>query len=173
MFDLLLASDFRGDLQDALVVILCGVALFCGSTPERAAIAVWVFCFELPSLIYRDWLGLSVTLNEFDFFLASKDVVAGACWIALALYANRNYTLWIAGIQLLAIGSHVARGLVESISPIGFVSLVVAPGWMVLIIMSIGFTRHILRKREFGTYRDWRIVQKTVPSPPLKPGSLS
>ena len=162
MLDLLLAWENRGALQDAVIVILCLVAIFQGGGPERAAIAIWVLCFEAPSLIYREWMGSGVRLAGFDPFLAAKDFVAGALWVTVALYANRNYTLWIAGTQLLAIGAHLARGLIESVSPTGFLFLVVAPGWFQLVFMSIGFTRHILRKRKYGSYRDWRMVRKPL-----------
>ena len=160
MLDLLLASDTRSFVQDWLVVILILVALIWGAAPERAAITIWVICIELPTIVYRVWLGADVSLDGLDLYLAAKDFAAGLLWIALALYANRNYALWIAGTQLLAMGSHVARGLVEAISPIGYAFLVVAPGWIILIIMAVGFTRHGLRRRKYGPYRDWRIVRK-------------
>ncbi|MEM6475158.1 MAG: hypothetical protein AAF687_03230 [Pseudomonadota bacterium] len=156
----LLAWDYRGVIQDILIVALIVVAIVSGGAPERAAIAIWCVCFELPTLVYRDIIGLDFRLTGVDTFLAAKDIAAGMLWVALALYANRNYPLWIAGVQLLAIGAHMAQGLIDSISPVGFMVLVVAPGWLQLCAMGIGFTRHILRKRKYGQYRDWRIVRK-------------
>ena len=170
MTDLLHAWEIRSLVQDILVISLLLAAFLFGAWPERAAIATWWISFEIPGLIYRDLLGIEVLVTGLDPFLVSKDVAAGVLWISLALYANRNYTLWIAGVQLLAIGAHVARGLVESISPIGFVFLVVAPGWLQLIFMIIGFTRHYLRSKEYGKYREWRISRphrKVTPSAQL------
>lgn len=162
MLELLLASDTRSLIQDILIVMLSVVAIIWGAAPERASIAIWVVCIELPTIVYRDWFGMGVSLDQIDLYLAAKDFAAGGLWILVALYANRNYTLWIAGAQLLAIGSHVARGLVESISEIGYIFLVIAPGWIVLTMMVIGFTRHIVRKRKYGRYRDWRTIRKEI-----------
>lgn len=174
MFDFLFDSESRAFIQNILVYALMAVALLWGAGPERAAIGIWWGFFELPSLVYRHMLGYDVRVTDIDYFMASIDVTAGALWIVLALYANRNYTLWIAGVQLLAIGSHAARGMVEAISPIGYLFLVIVPGWLQLCIISIGFARHILRKRKYGKYRDWRITRR----PPangrfLAPGDVS
>lgn len=173
MLGMLLAADVRALIQDFLVFGLAVAALYWGSTPERAAIAIWFFCIEVPNHIYLRWLHNEVSLSDVDLFMASSDLVAGILWVALALYANRNYTLFIAGVQLLAIGSHVSRGLVESVSPIAYALLVVAPGWMILAIMAVGFVRHARRKGVYGSYRDWRVVRRSDDNPTLKIGSIA
>ena len=173
MIELLLASDARAWAQDILVLILCLTALVWGAGPERAVIGIWVFCVELPKFIYRDWLGYNVLVDQVDMYLAAKDVAAGLLWVVLALYANRNYPLWIAGVQLLAVGAHVARGLLEAIAPISYAFLIVAPGWIILVMMAIGFTRHIMRERRFGPYRSWRTSPVRDGPPSLAHGDVS
>ena len=153
----ILASDFRGDLQDILVLVLCLAAFLWGGGPERAAAATWLFVFEIPGAIYRNVLNLESKLTVVDTYSAITDGVAAICWIAIALYANRNYTLWIAAMQVLAVTAHLARGLVEAVLPIAYLVMVVAPGWFQLFFLGIGITRHILRKRKYGPYRDWRV----------------
>lgn len=162
MIDLIQASDLRILLQDILVLALVMIALFGGSWPERIAIGTWLLCFEISSFVQSDLLGFEVNVTGFDAFLFVREIIACAAWVVLALYANRNYTLWIAGAQLLAIAALVARALIESISPIGYLFMLTAPGWIQLLAMAIGFTRHILRKRKYGAYRDWRITRKTL-----------
>ncbi len=162
MIELIQAAEVRNLVQDILVLLLVFVAICWGRWPERLAIATWIFCFEIPTLIYREFLGFEVLLTGVDPYMAGKDIAAAAAWITLALFANRNYTLWVAGVQLLAFGAHVAQAMIEAISPIGFTVLVVAPGWLQLIILAVGFTRHILRKRKYGAYRDWRISRAPI-----------
>lgn len=171
--ELLLASESREIGQHLLLFGVTITALFWGATPERAAIGVWWLCFELPQAIMTDLIGYQVNLSGIDPYLASKDITAAILWVWLALYANRNYTLWIAGVQLVAVGSHVARGMVEAISPIGYVFLVIVPGWMQLLTMALGFAFHIRRKKEYGPYRDWRIVRRPPDIPTLKPGKVA
>ena len=55
--------------------------------------------------------------------------------------------------------AHLARGFAEAVSPIAYVVMVVVPGWLQLVLFSIGLTRHIFRKRNYGPYRDWRNSQ--------------
>ncbi len=163
----LLASDYRSDIQDVLAFVLILVAFIWGGWPERAVAATWLICFEVAVRVKSYFWEDSRQLLEVDVFLASTDIVAGVFWIGIALYANRNYTLWIAAMQILAMSAHVARGLAESISPIGYTVMVVAPGWFQLIFLGIGLTRHILRKRKYGPYRDWRTVKnRPVPKSP-------
>lgn len=154
----LLASEYRILAQDILALTLCLLALIWGGGPERAVAATWLIVFELANWIHEWVLGLGIRLTDVDVFLAAMDAIAGVLWITIALYANRNYTLWIAGMQLLAMTAHLARGLVEAVSPIAYLVMVVAPGWFQLVLLGVGLTRHVLRKRKYGPYRDWRIV---------------
>ncbi len=163
----LLASEYRIIVQNILAFTLIFAAFVWGSAPERAVAATWLVCFELGDWARDAYRDNAVQLLQVDYLLAAGDFVAGFCWVMIALYANRNYTLWIAGMQVLAMSAHLARGLVESISPIGYLVMVVAPGWFQLFILGIGLTRHILRKRKYGPYRDWRAVKnRPDPKPP-------
>ena len=156
----LLFWENRGVLQDALVISIALAAFLWGGGPERAVIAVWLITFELASKVMYFSFGPQHLLLGMDPISTSQDVLAGLLWIGIALYANRIYTLWIAAFQIWAIMAHVARGIVEGISPIGYATMFILPGWFELIIMAIGLSCHIRRKRKYGPYRDWRIVRK-------------
>ena len=152
----LLASDYRLIAQDVLAFSLIVGAFLWGGGPERAVAATWLIVFEIMGRLRRA-LVEDLQLADVDYFLASSDLVVGVCWITIALYANRNYTLWIAGLQILAMTAHFARGLAESISPIGYLTMVVAPGWFQLFFLGGGLAFHIRRVRRYGSYRDWRV----------------
>lgn len=153
----LLVSDFRSLAQNGLVVVLALSAFFWGGAPERAVAATWLIIFEIGGQIRKVYFGDTVQLMEIDVYLALSDLLAAGCFIAIALHANRNYTLVIAAMQILAITAHMARGLGDTISPIGYAIMFIAPGWIQLTCLAIGLWRHIARKRIFGAYRDWRI----------------
>jgi len=152
----LLASDYRPIAQDILAYSLCLIAFIWGAGPERVIATTWLVLFEFSYLIYDYFWRDSLQLTQIDTFLAFTDVAAGFAFLAIALNANRNYPLFIAAMQLLAISSHLSRGLIESISPIAYIVMALAPGWLQLIIFAAGLTRHIQRKRRYGTYRSWR-----------------
>ena len=152
----LLFSDYRPYLQDVFAWTLCCAALLWGGSPERIVAATWLVAFELGLILHKAIFGEARQLETIDWYFAGIDLLVAAIWIAMALYANRNYTLWIAAMQLLAFGAHVSRGLIEVISPITYAIMVIAPGWLQLLFLAGGLTRHILRKRKYGAYRDWR-----------------
>lgn len=163
MLELILSGD-RATIQNGLVIVFCGAALIWGGAPERAVAATWLIVFELARWVYGETTGNSSQLLEVDIFGATSDVVAGIGFIGIALYANRNYPLWIAAMQVLAIMAHLVRGLSDMISPIAYLTMVIAPGWLQLAFLAIGLGRHIQRKRRYGAYRDWRIVRNPVGS---------
>ncbi|MEL7190403.1 MAG: hypothetical protein AAGK17_12685 [Pseudomonadota bacterium] len=145
------------------------IALIWGGGPERVFALSWAILFELATLLNREIWGFGRTLTGIDPYFATIDVLACLVWIGSALYANRNYTLWIAAMQVLAVSAHLARGLVESISPIAYATTVIAPGWFQLLIFGVGLSRHIIRRKKYGLYRDWRISNKNR-SNPIKKG---
>jgi len=174
MFDSLV-WEFRPYFQDVLSFTLIALAFIWGGGPERAVAAVWLVVFEGFGRLSDYLWGSERQLEGVDMPIAAEDMIAGILWVAIALYANRNYTLWIAGLQLLAMIAHMARALAETISPIAYVTMVVAPGWMQLFLLAIGLTRHIQRKRKYGPYRDWRITRKAIDLnlPPSNSGPLA
>lgn len=155
----LLFSDYRLYAQDAVAWTLCCAALIWGGGPERIVAASWLILFEIGTLVYNGLIGDVRRLETIDWYFAGIDILAGALWITVALYANRNYVLWIAAMQLLAIAAHLSRGLTEAIAPIAYAVMVVAPGWFQLLFLGAGLVRHLRRKRKFGPYRDWRVVR--------------
>lgn len=157
MFELL-ASEYRAVLQDVLAFAVCGAALLWGRGPERAIAITWLVLFELAQRAYQT-LGAGYQLANVDWFLAATDMFAGAAFITVALYANRNYPLWIAGMQVLAMTAHLARGMADTVSPVTYALMVAVPGWFQLVFLGFGVARHFARKRKCGPYRDWRFSQ--------------
>ena len=155
MLDLLF-SDSRALLQDILAWSICAAALIWGGEPEKAAALVWIVFFELFTALYTVTTGEQFQADHLDTFFAGIDIAAAFCWISIALFANRNYTLWIAAMQVLAMTAHLARGLVEAISPLAYVTMVAVPGWLQLVFLASGIACHALRERKHGQYRDWR-----------------
>lgn len=152
----LVFSDYRLIAQDVLAFGLILAAFIWGGGPEKAVAAVWLIVFEVIGRIHQALFGADYVLLDVDPFLAGKDMAAGALWLAIALYANRNWTLWVAGTQLLAVGAHIARALADAVSPVGYAVMIAAPGWAQLLLLGAGTVRHVLREREYGEYRQWR-----------------
>ncbi|BDI61949.1 hypothetical protein [Qipengyuania nanhaisediminis] len=155
-------SETRPYLQDIVAWALCLAALAWGGAPERLVAATWIVVFEIGTVLHGSVFGLTRQLETIDWYFAGADIFAGAVFIGVALNANRNYTLWIAALQLLAVVAHVSRGITEVVSPIAYAVMIIAPGWIQLFLLGVGLTRHVLRKRRHGEYRDWRISRKAI-----------
>lgn len=91
------------------------------------------------------------------------DLLVAVTMIAVALRANRMYTLWIAGFQIIAVMAHFARGLSEAISPIAYLIMFVGPSYFQIIILGCGIWLHARRVKRHGTYRSWRSSSNRSP----------
>lgn len=155
MFDLLI--EHRAIAQHIASVFLMLAMLRWGGAPERAVVLVFVVLFTLPVVIFQLFAGYALFFAAGGVFYASVDIIAATAFILIALNANRNYTLWLAGFQVVAASAHAVRYLVEVVTPLAHAIMVIGPGYFQLILMLIGLVRHIRRQNRYGEYRDWRI----------------
>ncbi len=153
----LVASDYRVVAQVIVAWALCSAALIWGGGPERAIAITWLIVFEIGLRLAPHWLGLRFQYVDIELWLFTGELIACAMFIAIALVANRNYALGVAAMQVLAVTAHLARGIAETVAPIAYLVMIAVPGWAQLFLLAIGLVRHILRKRKYGDYRDWRI----------------
>lgn len=148
---------YRADVQHVASLIL-GLAMWrYGAGPERAVGGVFIGTVILPAMLAR-LTGLDTVMfgNQAWLYVLS-DSVAAIAFMAIALNANRNYPMWVAGFQLVAISAHVVRGMVDVVSPMAYAILAVGPSYCQLLLLLGGFASHCLRQRRFGRYRDWRL----------------
>lgn len=156
---------YRADFQHGAGILLGMAMLRWGGGPERWAAVVFLSTIILPTAASTRLLGAAMIFGSYSWIYVLLDLIAGAAFLLIALYANRNYTLWIAGFQLVAIGAHAARGLVDAISPLAYAILAVGPSYCQLALLLAGFLRHLARRRRYGDYRDWRVA--AAPSRPV------
>ena len=151
-----LILEYRADVQGFASWAICLSALYWGGWPERLVAIVWLFLFKITDGIYHQAFEVEFLFTEVDVWHASLDSVAAAAWIFIAVQSNRNYPMWIAALQILAAFAHLARGIAEPITQIAYATMAFAPAYLQLIIFAAGIVRHVMRKRKYGPYRDWR-----------------
>ena len=149
-------NTYRADLQYA-ASLLVGLALWRGGGgPERSLAILFTGVIMAPAIIFRLTASGTMIFGVFAPLYAVLDVIALVGFVLVALNANRNYPLWIAGLQIVAVGAHLVKGLVDGVSPIAYVVLAVGPSYCQLALLVAGLLRHRARLRRFGPYRDWR-----------------
>lgn len=91
------------------------------------------------------------------------DGVVLACTVAVALYANRIYPLWIGGAQIIACSAHLYRMALTEINTFAYDVMVVMPSYIQLVALTLGIWCHMSRRRRLGNYPSWRRS-----SPPMR-----
>ena len=157
-----LFNAYRAEAQHIASLVLMLAIWRWGAGPERWLIAVFVGAMVVPVYLF-DWLALGdPAFGPYAWAWVAIDLGSAAAFIAVALNANRNYPLWVAGFQLVAIGVHGVRGLIDAISPLTYVLLSIGPSYCQLAIIFVGFVRHTRRVKRFGPYRDWRLSERRM-----------
>lgn len=151
-----LFNTYRADAQHIASVFLALAIWRWGAGPERRLIAVFIATMVVPIYFFQALKPGHPAFSGFAGLYVVIDLVAGFAFVWIALQANRNYPLWIAAFQLVAIASHVVKPMVDAMSPIAYAVMVVGPSYCQLLLIFGGFVRHIQRERRFGPYRDWR-----------------
>ncbi len=153
-------NAYRVDAQHIASVCLALAVWRWGGGPERWLTGIFLATMVVPIYLLKG--GPSAGLPMFGtgaWLYFGIDLVAMAGFGLIALNANRNYPLWVAGLQLVAVGAHMIKGMVEGVSVFALVILIVGPSYCQLVLLIAGFIRHVRREKRFGAYRDWRITR--------------
>jgi hypothetical protein len=149
-------NAYRFDMQ-YIASILLGLAMWrWGGGPERGMAIMFTGVMVGPSVVFRLLTNSSMLFGNMSAVYVAVDVIALVGFVLIGLNANRNYPLWVAAFQIVAVGSHLVNGAVDVVSPIAYVMMVVGPSYCQLGVLLAGFLRHRRRVRRFGAYRDWR-----------------
>lgn len=151
-------NNYRSDAQHIASVLLALAIWRWGAGPERWLISIFIAAMVMP--VYAYWLldlG-DAAIGPYAGAYVLIDLLACAAFVAVALNANRNYPLWIAGFQLVVMVAHLVRSVVDSVSPLAFAILMIGPSYVQLLLLTGGFLRHRQREHRFGPYREWRLA---------------
>jgi hypothetical protein len=149
-----LFNTYRAPTQHLASILLAAAIWRWGGAPERWLIGVFVATMVAPVYIIG-WLEPGPLAPQAPAYVI-LDVLAASLFVTIALNANRNYPLWIAGFQLVALAAHAVDALVDTVSPLAHAVLAIGPSYGQLLLLIAGFVRHRARERRFGPYRAWR-----------------
>ncbi len=127
-------------------------ATWRGGAPERAVAALLLVAAIVSSLIPvipgRTFFVIDVDVIAIDLVLLSVLVL-------IAVRADRFWPLWLAALQLVAIGVHGVRAYDPHILPIVYARIVGEIAYPMLALLVIGTVRHHSRALRLGGERDW------------------
>lgn len=155
-----LFNAYRATAQHLASFLLAAAIWRWGGAPERWLIGVFLATMVAPIYI-ATWLGFdAIETGPTAFAAVLIDLLAAVLFTSVALNANRNYPLWIAGFQLVAVVAHLVKAMVGAGSPLAFAILVIGPSYCQLLLLIGGFVRHAVRERRFGPYREWQLGEQ-------------
>jgi hypothetical protein len=137
------------------LIILCAACFFAlwkGGTPERLVAGIFLTGAAL-SMMFRFSYQSSFGAINIGVWIA--DIAVLLALTAVALNAERYWTIWIASFQWVQVVSHLPELLIPELLPRAhwvIISLWVYP---MLIILVIGTWRHVNRTEVHGTDRSW------------------
>lgn len=139
----------RSSFFAGLAIGGCTYSLRCGGGPEKIIGATILGTVVADPILH---LALNVRFLSVDPTHLIIDVVRFATFTLVALRANRFWPIWLAALQLLALGAHLTREMELSIHPV--VYAVMKAMWSYgIVVMLIVATRYHRRLLERGVIR--------------------
>lgn len=139
---------------NALLIVACGYAIGRGGQPERltglvlllAAAMTWLVQQTIAVPYYRVGIGGSLI-----------DVVLLTGLVALALKADRFWTLWIVALHALGTSAHIAKAIDPDIDRLAYAILVKVWSYPIILILAVATVRHQRRLKSVGSDVDWSV----------------
>jgi hypothetical protein len=126
-------------LYNALLLTCVPYALVRGGAPERwcAAISLVATILSIVALSRS-----AVIYQDAELGTLAVDVATFAAFFVLALFADRFWTLIVAGLQADAVLIHICKVIQPDILPLGYAVGLSIWSYPILILMAIGTGRH-------------------------------
>lgn len=122
----------------ALLVLTCGYALWRGRSDERIVAATCL----LATLATRFAISpLSTRYSNIEVGLLVIDLVMLAIFVAIALYSDRFWPLWVAGLQLTNSMAHLMKAIELDLLPVAYRAAAVFWSYPILIVLAVGTWR--------------------------------
>ena len=143
-------------LFNLMVAMACAYALIRGGPPER--VAALITLAGVAAAIGSSIAGFH-HYGGVEFDLLWQDIAVLIAFQVLALFADRFWTLWIAGLQLATVGAHITKAIAPDILPLGYAVGIKSWAYLIVILLAVGTYRHSQRERAVGHEAGWTYVR--------------
>lgn len=139
------------------VLVALPVLVF-GGKPERYLLGVVVLMLPL-QLLLLNYLGRWQVFQTVDGTSVATDLIGLAGITVIMLYADRVWTIFAFGLQLIAVLGHFLHSVVF-LERYSYVTFKTWPTMLIIPLILLGTILYQLRKRSGGTVRDWYPYKK-------------
>ena len=141
----------------SILAATCGYALWRGGAPERLTALMMLAAFAATFWVpFRP----GVSFHHLNTAILGIDLVLFALLVCIALCANRFWPLWVAAVQLMAIGIHLVKAHDPTLVSWLYNSASGKIAYPMVIMLAIGVVRHRERMAAHGSDPDWSIDRK-------------
>jgi len=142
----------RALLFSGLLLLASVYALARGGKPERYAAAMYIAAFIASALSAQIAQAL---YQKFNWGIVAIDFALAVSLGALALQANRYWTIWATSIQIVAIIAHLVKLLVPEIAATAYEITLLVWSYASIPVLAIATYRHRARVRLNGEEPNW------------------
>jgi uncharacterized membrane protein YfcA len=148
-------------LFNALLLLACGYALWRGGGPEKAVAALFLLAAITTRLI---GMALAERFARVELQLLAIDLLLLVGLIAVALRADRFWTMTVAAMQVIAVGVHAAKLLSPEFTRWVYAVMLAVWSYPMLVLLVLATWRHRQRLIRNGVDPSW-----SGSSPRLRP----
>lgn len=154
-----------------LQLMVTGYAVARGGAPERVAGVTLLFA-AIITLVAPLVIGVDFNHVAWALFLVDGPLLI--LLMTLAVFADRYWPVWLAALQMVAIGNHGVRAYDPIVLGYAYWFMAGKVSYPMLMIVAVGTMRHKRRLREglpeyawtYQRMRSWRQRDKPTPDIP-------
>lgn len=138
-------------------LFLAGSATYAfvrGGAPEKVVAAAFVAAATATYLARPEWW---TSFENAEVHILVIDVMLLTVLVAVALWANRFWPMWIAAFQLFVLLVHVTKLYQQDILPIVYFAVIQRMAYPMLLLLLGGTIQHFRRLRLYGSDPDWSV----------------
>lgn len=138
----------------AFLLAALGYAAWRGGGPERTMAAIALVMVGADPLLHRFVPAEFATLDTGHLAI---DLFGAGSTVLLALFAHRFWPMCAAVLHLLPLLAHTSRFLDVTLHPAAYLTMQVAPSWLIPPLLILATWRHQQRLRRTGSDRSWHV----------------
>lgn len=143
---------YRALVFDVLQLSACVYALKRGGMPERWVAAMMAVAATASAMVP---IHAHSSYNSVEWIRLGIDAALFLALLALAVRANRYWPLWMASLQLIALGVHGVRGYDLTLLPRVYARVLGEISYPMILLLVIGTYRHQIRLQRRGADESW------------------
>lgn len=138
----------------AFLLVALGYAARRGGAPERLMAAIALIMVAADALLHRF---VPVEFATLDMGHLVIDLFGASSTVLLALCAHRFWPMVAAVFHILPLLAHSSRLLDVTLNPAAYLTMQVAPSWLIPPLLIVATWRHQRRLKRSGSDPSWHV----------------